>query len=45
MLVDFYMSGRFPIDKLVTFYPFEDIDQAIADNDSGAAIKPILRMA
>ena len=43
-LVDFFMDGAFPIDRLVTFYPFEDIERALADNDSGAAIKPVLRM-
>ena len=44
MLVDLFMAGRFPLDKLVTFYPFEEIDRALADNDSGAAIKPVVRM-
>ena len=44
-LVDFFMDGAFPIDRLVTFYPFEDIERAMADNDSGAAIKPVLRMS
>jgi len=43
-LVDFHMEGRFPFDRLTKFYPFDDIDQALADADSGATIKPILRM-
>jgi aryl-alcohol dehydrogenase len=45
LLIDLWMDGRFPLEKLVTFYPFDAIDQAMADNDSGAAIKPILRMS
>jgi aryl-alcohol dehydrogenase len=43
-LVDFFMDGRFPFDRLVKFYPFDDIATAMADADSGATIKPILRM-
>ncbi len=44
-LVDFFMAGRFPFDRLVKFYPFEDIDRAMRDADSGATIKPVLRMS
>jgi aryl-alcohol dehydrogenase len=45
MLVDAFMKGRFTIDKLVKFYPFESIAQAFEDSESGATIKPILRIA
>ena len=44
LLVDLYRSGRFPFDKLVKFYPFSEINQAIADTESGKTIKPIVRM-
>ena len=43
-LVDFFMDGRFPIDRLLKFYPFEDIAVAMHDAETGATIKPILRM-
>ena len=43
-LVDFFMDGRFPFDRLVKFYPFDKIDEALRDADSGATIKPVLRM-
>lgn len=43
-LVDLYLQGRFPFDKLCRFYPFDDINQAMADSESGVTIKPILRM-
>jgi len=43
-LMDLHVQGRFPLEKLVKFYPFEDINQAIDDSDNGAAIKPVLRM-
>lgn len=43
-LTDLYLKGRFPFDKLVRFYPFEDIEQAAADAHDGSTIKPVLRM-
>jgi aryl-alcohol dehydrogenase len=40
-LVDLFMSGRFPFDKLVTRYPFEEINQAIEDQAAGKVVKPV----
>jgi aryl-alcohol dehydrogenase len=45
LLVDLYMEGRFPFDRLLRFYQFDDIAQAFHDAESGDAIKPILLMA
>ncbi len=42
-LIDLYAQGRFPFDKLVKFYNFEDLNQAMADSESGVTIKPIVR--
>jgi aryl-alcohol dehydrogenase len=44
-LLDLYMQGRFPFDRLVQFYDFDQINQAAADAESGATVKPILRIA
>jgi len=44
-LVDLIMAGRFPLEKLVKYYAFEDINEALADQEHGKVIKPILRMA
>lgn len=44
-LLELHMQGRFPFDRLVTFYDFDQIDQAAADAESGTTIKPILRIA
>ncbi|HSQ96564.1 MAG TPA: NAD(P)-dependent alcohol dehydrogenase [Croceibacterium sp.] len=41
-LVDHWRQGRFPFDRLLTFYPFAEIDRAFADAHSGKAIKPVL---
>lgn len=43
-LVELYQQGRFPFDEFVTYYDFEDIQQAVEDSESGEVIKPILRM-
>lgn len=43
-LIEFYMQGRFPFDRLVRFYELESINEAMADAASGRTIKPILRM-
>ena len=45
MLVDFYRQGRFPLEKLIRAYAFEDIAVAFADTAAGRTIKPVLRMA
>jgi len=42
-LIDFYMEGRFPIDKLITYYDFDDINKAADDAHHGLVIKPVLR--
>lgn len=43
-VVDLYRQGRFPFDRLITFYPFEEINRAVHDMEAGRVIKPVLRM-
>jgi aryl-alcohol dehydrogenase len=38
------MDGKFPIEKMITFYDFADIERAAKDSAAGIAIKPVLRM-
>ena len=42
-LIDLFLKGKFPVDRLVQFYDFADINDAIADQRSGKVIKAILR--
>jgi len=44
-LVDLHMQGRFPIDKLVDYYAFEDLEKALDDQTAGLSIKPIVRIS
>lgn len=41
-LVDHQLSGRMPFDRLITTYPFENINDAIHDMHAGTTIKPVL---
>ncbi len=43
-LVEAVQSGDFPIEKLVTYYDFKDINQAMEDSEKGVSLKCILRM-
>ena len=43
-IIEFYRQGRFPLEKLVTYYDFDNINQAFEDMRSGASIKPILKI-
>lgn len=43
-LIRLHEAGRFPFERMLTFYDFKDINQAIADTESGACVKAVLRM-
>lgn len=42
-MIDMQACGRFPFEKLVRMYPFEQINEAIADSKSGRTVKPVLK--
>jgi aryl-alcohol dehydrogenase len=44
-LIQLYQAGQFPFDRLLKFYDFADINQAIADARRGDTIKPVLRIS
>lgn len=41
-LVDLFMAGRMPLDRLIASYDFREVNRAAAAATSGAAIKPVL---
>ncbi len=43
-LIDLFLQGRFPFDKLTKFYPFERINEAASDSEKGLTVKPIIRI-
>jgi aryl-alcohol dehydrogenase len=44
-VASFWQDGRFPVERMMTNYDFDQIDQAAHDAESGAVIKPVLRMS
>ena len=43
-LIELHMQGRFPFDKLVTFYGLDEINKAAEDSEKGGTIKPVIRV-
>lgn len=41
-LLEMRAAGALPVERLVRTYPFTYLDQAIADMESGAVVKPVL---
>jgi aryl-alcohol dehydrogenase len=44
-LIKLWQSGKFPFDRLLTFYDFKNINRAMKDSLSGRTIKPVLCMS
>ena len=42
MLAELYRQGRFPFDRLLQFYPFEEVNQAMADAEARRTVKAVL---
>jgi aryl-alcohol dehydrogenase len=43
-LIELYAQGRFPFDRLIKFYPFDDINKAVEDMEKGLVVKPVLKI-
>ena len=43
-LVDLMMEKKFPIERMIKFYDFDDINLAAKESSAGTTIKPVLRM-
>ena len=43
-LIELYKRGRLPVDKIVTCFPFADINKAAEASLNGSVIKPVLLM-
>lgn len=43
-LIELWRIGRFPFDKLVKFYPLDQINEAVEASESGNALKAVLRI-
>jgi aryl-alcohol dehydrogenase len=43
-LISLWEQGKFPVERLMTFYDFDRIDEAAHDAEAGNVIKPVLRI-
>jgi aryl-alcohol dehydrogenase len=43
-LIAYWKEGRLPVEKILRFYDFKNINDAIHDAHDGSAIKPVIRM-
>lgn len=43
-LLNYYRAGKFPFDKMITYYKFEDINRAFEDIHAGKVTKAVLVM-
>ena len=41
-LIDLYRAGRFPFDRLIAKFPFEQINEAMQASERGEVVKPVL---
>jgi aryl-alcohol dehydrogenase len=41
-LIEYQQLGRFPFERLITYYPFDEINRAVADSAAGRTIKAVL---
>ncbi|MDH4611569.1 NAD(P)-dependent alcohol dehydrogenase [Pseudomonas sp. BN102] len=43
-LIELWRQGSFPFDRLISFYPFEEINQAVQDSEQGKVLKAVVRL-
>ena len=43
-LMELHRMGKFPFDRMIKFYPFEEINQAAEDAEKGRTLKAVLRL-
>ena len=41
-MLEWYQAGKFPFDKLIKKFPFDQINEAAKASEDGSAIKPVL---
>lgn len=41
-LIELWQQGRFPFDRLIRHYAFDEINQAFADSKTGGTVKPVI---
>ena len=43
-LIELWRQGRFPVDRIMEHYEFDEIERAARDAEEGRVVKPVLRV-
>jgi aryl-alcohol dehydrogenase len=43
-LIGYHQEGRFPFERLIGYFEFDQINEAVHASESGAVVKPVLRI-
>jgi aryl-alcohol dehydrogenase len=43
-LIGYHVNGQFPFDKMIGYFSFDDINEAIEASYNGSVVKPVLRI-
>lgn len=43
-LIEYHLKGQFPFEKLIGYFDFSEINEAIEASESGKVVKPVLRI-
>lgn len=44
-LINYHVEGKFPFEKLIGYFDFDNINEAIKATETGAVVKPVLRIS
>ncbi|WAT19229.1 NAD(P)-dependent alcohol dehydrogenase [Aurantiacibacter sp. MUD11] len=44
-LLDYHVKGQFPFEKLIGYFDFDQINEAIHASEDGSVVKPVLRIS
>jgi aryl-alcohol dehydrogenase len=44
-LIGYHREGRFPFEKMIGYFDFDEINEAIEASESGRVVKPVLRIS
>ncbi|MEP7032302.1 MAG: zinc-binding dehydrogenase, partial [Pseudolabrys sp.] len=44
LLVDYIAAGKFPVERMISYYDLTDINRAADESSMGKSIKPVIRM-
>ena len=44
-LIEYHIAGQFPFEKMIGYFDFDEINEAIEASENGSVVKPVLRIS